>query len=105
MEELLEYLKKQPKEILQWLVFELMASNKLSFADLAEAHVAYLDKLKKQETEELMTLRSKIVSMWCDNKKNFGRNMVKLIQEGKDNGWVNIDQEAIDKSKWNKDTR
>jgi len=102
MEQLLEILKHQPKEILQWIVFELMASGNLSFAELAELHVKYLEQLKKGETEELMKLRGKLISIWCDNKKNVGKNIVSLMQEAKDKGWANITQEQIDNSKWNK---
>ena len=61
-----------------------------------------LEELRKGQTEELMKLRGKLVSLWCDTKKNLGKNLVALMQEGKDNGWVNIDQEKIDNSKWNK---
>jgi hypothetical protein len=30
------------------------------------------------------------------------KSLVALIMEGMNNGWVNITQEQIDKSKWNK---
>ena len=102
MEQLLEILKQQPKEILQWIVFKLMASGKLSFAEIAELHVQYLEQLKKGETEQLMKLRGQVISMWCDNKKNIGKNLISLMQEARDNGWANITQEQIDNSKWNK---
>lgn len=46
MEQLLEFLKQQQKEILQWLVLELMRADKISFAEIAEFHVQYLNKLK-----------------------------------------------------------
>ena len=102
MEQFLELLKNQPKEVIQWLVLELMRSDKLSFAEIAELHVQYLEQLKKGETEELMKLRGKLISIWCDTKKNIGKNLVELMQEAKDNGWANINQECIDNSKWNK---
>jgi leucyl aminopeptidase (aminopeptidase T) len=102
MEQLLKLLKEQPKEILQWLVLELMTSDKLSFAKLAELHVKHLEQLKKGETEKLMYLRSKIICMWNDRKKNIGSHLVSLMQEAKDKGWANISQEQINNSKWNK---
>lgn len=102
MEQLLEILKQQPKEILQWLVLELIKDGKLSFAEIAELHVQYLEQLKKGESEKLMKLRGQVISMWCDSKKNIGKNLVSLIQEAKDTGWANINQEDIDNSKWNK---
>ena len=102
MEQILELLKQQRKEVLSWLVLELMRDGKLSFAEIAELHVQYLEQLKKGETEELMKLRGKVVCIWCDNKKNIGKNLVSLMQEAKDKGWANLTQEQIDNSKWNK---
>ena len=102
MEQLLELLKQQPKEILQWIVLELMKDNKLSFTDIAETHVKYLEMLKRGEEEELMYLRSKVIDLWCGTKKDLPKSLVALITEGMNEGWVNITQEQIDKSKWNK---
>ena len=102
MKELLEILKQQPKEVLQWLVLELMRDDKLSFADIAELHVKYLEQLKKGETEELMKLRSEVISLWCGTKKELPSKLVSLITEGMNKGWVNITQEQINNSKWNR---
>lgn len=102
LDHLLDLLKQQPKEILQWVILELMRDNKLSFADIATTHVEYLEMLRKGETERLINLRSKVIDLWCGTKKELPSKLVSLIQEGKDNGWVNITQEKIDNSKWNK---
>lgn len=102
MEQLLELLKQQPKEVLQWLILELMKEGKLSFTDIAETHVKYLKMLKKGESEKLMNLRTKVIDLWCGTKKDLPKSLVALITEGMNEGWVNITQEQIDKSKWNK---
>lgn len=102
MEQLLEILKNQPKEILQWIVLELMQDNKLSFAEIAELHVQYLEMLRQGQTEKLMRLRSKVIDLWCGTKKDLPSKLVTLMQQGKDEGWANITQEQIDNSKWNK---
>ena len=102
MEQLLELMKNQPKEILQWVVFELMKCDKLSFTDIAELHVKYLEMLKRGQNEKLMNLRTKVIDLWCGTKKELPSKLVTLIQEGKNNGWVNISQEQIDNSKWNR---
>ena len=102
MDELYNQLSKLPKEYLEYFILKLMEDDKISFSDLATIHTQYLEMLKKGETKELMKLRGKLVSLWCDTKKNLGKNLIALMQEGKDNGWVNIDQEKIDNSKWNK---
>ena len=102
MEELLELLKHQPKEILHWLILELMKANAISFTDIADAHNRYLQMLQKKEMKELIQLRSKVISLWTGTKKELPKSLVVLMQEAKDNGWANISQEDIDKSKWNK---
>lgn len=102
MEELINVLKKQPKEILQYIVFELMVSEVLSFTDVAEMHNEYLQTLRRQESKELSHLRSQVLSLWCGTKKDLGKALTALIQEGRDKGWANISQEAINNSKWNK---
>ena len=102
MLELLELLKKQPKEILHWIILELMREGAISFTEIAETHNKYLQMLQKKEMEELMVLRGKIIGLWCGTKKELPKSLVALIQEAKDNGWANISQEDIDKSKWNK---
>ena len=79
-----------------------MLEDKISFADLAKTHVEFLEKVKKGETEKLMNLRGKVIDLWCGTKKELPKKLVSLMQEARDNGWANINQEQIDNSKWNK---
>lgn len=102
MEQILELLKSQPKEVLQWIVLELMRDDKLSFADIAELHVKYLEMLRKWQTDKLVHLRSQVIDIWCGTKKELPSKLISLMQQGKDEGWANITQEQIDNSKWNK---
>lgn len=102
MEDLLELLKHQPKEILHWMILELMKVDAISFTDIADAHIEYLQMLQRKEREELMLLRTKVINLWTGTKKELPESLTALITEGMNNGWVNITQEQIDKSKWNK---
>jgi hypothetical protein len=102
MKGLLDLLKQQPKEILLWIVLELMKDGTLSFTDIAETHVKYLEMFRKGDTEKLMHIRSKVIALWTGTKKDLPKSLVSIIQEGKDQGWVNISQEEINNSKWNK---
>ena len=99
---MLELLKGQPKEVLQWIILELMREDKLSFADIAQLHVKHLEMLRKGQTEKMMHLRSQVIGLWCGTKKELPKSLVALITEGMKEGWVNITQEQINKSKWNK---
>jgi hypothetical protein len=102
MKEILELLKQQPKEVLQWIILELMKEGKLSFTDIAETHVKYLEMLRRGESEKLMHIRSEVIGLWSGTKKDLPKSLVALITEGMKEGWVNITQEQIDKSRWNK---
>ena len=102
IDQLLELLKQQPKEVIEYLILKLMIDEKLSFTDIAKIHVEYLEKVKKGETDKLMKLRAKVIALWCGTKKELPSKLVSLMQEAKDNGWANITQEQIDNSKWNR---
>lgn len=102
MEELIKYLKQLDKEWLLCIIYELMQEGKFSFTELAELHVKHLEALKKGEAEKLVNLRSQVIDLWHSNKKDVGSKLTTLMQEAKDNGWANISQEQINKSKWNK---
>ena len=74
MEELLELLKHQPKEILHWLILELMKADAISFTEIAEAHNKYLQMLQKKEMEELMKdFAPKFDSLILSNSQNIGK--------------------------------
>lgn len=99
---LLEILKSLPKEILHQLVFMLMEAGCISFPEIATEHVRLLERLRKHNTEEMLQLRYKISELWCGNKKDVPKKLVAYMQEFKDRGWINLSQEQIDNSKWNK---
>lgn len=102
MDELLDYLKQQPKEILLWLFLELLKDEKITFHELAEEHAKYLQTLKMGETEKLQTLRSDVINLWVGRKKDIPSSLVRIITNGMNEGWVNITEEQIKNSKWNK---
>lgn len=101
-EKILELLKSLPDEIVEYLVFELMVCGKLSFTQVAEQHNKYIEMLKNRETDDVMKLRGKLIHLWGAYKKDVPQLLVSYIQEAKDEGWINISQEEIDNSKWNK---
>lgn len=49
-----------------------------------------------------MKLRTRVIDLWSGTKKDLPKSLTALITEGMNDGWVNITQEQIDKSKWNK---
>lgn len=99
MEQLLEYLKRLPKDILHRLVYELMMDGKISYHELMDLHIQNMERLRKGETEAYFRLQAKVMTMWCDTKKNLQKNLKETIKLLMDEGRVNITQEKFDKYK------
>lgn len=102
MNELLKILKEQPKEMLLYIIYDLMKEDKFSFSELAELHVKHLEALKKGETKKLVELRTRVLKLWCGTKKDIGKGLTALIQKGKDEGYYNFREGEIENSKWNR---
>ena len=99
MEELLKLLKTLPKEYLQVIILELMKDQKISYEDITQAYVEYLDMLRKGTSEKFLTLQSKLVSMYTGNVKDRKEKLKDVIHWLLDNGSINTTHEDIDKHK------
>ena len=99
MEEILKALKTLPKEYLQVIILELMKDQKISYEDITQAYVEYLDMLRKGASEKFLTLQSKMVSMYTGNVKDRKDKLKDVMHWLLDNGSINTTHEAIDKHK------
>lgn len=99
MEEVLEYIKGLPKDILHRFVYELMIEGKISYHELMDMHIQNLERMRKGETEAYFRLQAKVMTMWCDTKKNLQKNLKETVKLLMDEGRVNITQERFDKYK------
>ena len=99
MEQILKALKTLPKEYLQVIILELMKDQKISYEDITQAYVQYLDMLRKGQSEAYMELQSKVVTMWSGNKKDRDKNLKDIMHYLLDKGRINTTHEAIDKHK------
>lgn len=99
MEELLKLLKTLPKEYLQVIIIELMKDQKISYEDITQAYVQYLDMLRKGQSEAYMELQSKVVTMWAGTKKDRDNNLKDIMHYLLDKGRINTTHEDIDKHK------
>ena len=99
MEEILKLLKTLPKEYLQVIILELMKDQKISYEDITQAYVEYLDMLRKGQSEAYMELQSKVVTMWHAYKKDRGKNLKGIMHYLLDKGRINTTHEEIDKHK------
>ena len=99
MEEILKLLKTLPKEYLQAIILELMKDQKISYEDITQAYVEYLDMLRKGASEKYLTLQSKVVSMWAGNVKDRKDKLKDAMHWLLDNGSINTTHEDIEKHK------
>ncbi len=99
MEEILKALKTLPKEYLQVIILELMKDQKISYEDITQAYVEYLNMLRKGQSEAYLELQSKVVTMWCGTKKDRDKNLKDIMHYLLDKGRINTTHEAIDKHK------
>jgi hypothetical protein len=58
MEEILKLLKTLPKEYLQIIILELMKDQKISYEDITQAYVEYLNMSRTGTSEKYLTLQS-----------------------------------------------
>jgi hypothetical protein len=99
MEEILKALKKLPKEYLQVIILELMKDQKISYEDITQAYVEYLDMLRKGQSEAYFELQSKVVTMWYGTKKDRDKKLKDIMHYLLDKGRINTTHEDINKHK------
>jgi hypothetical protein len=99
MEQILKALKALPKEYLQVIILELMKDQKISYEDITQAYVEYLDMLRKGQSEAYLELQSKVVAMWSGTKKDRDKNLKDIMHYLLDKGRMNTTHEDIDKHK------
>lgn len=99
MGEILKALKALPKEYLQVVILELMKDQTISYEEITQAYVEYLNMLRKGTSEKYLTLQSKIVSMWAGNVKDRKDKLKDVMHWLLDNGSINTTHEDIDKHK------
>lgn len=99
MEEILKALKALPKEYLQVIILELMKDQTISYEEITQAYVEYLNMLRKGQSEKFLTLQSKLVSMYTGNVKDRKDKLKDAMHWLLDNGSINTTHEDIDKHK------
>lgn len=89
---ILEVLKQYPKELVLSIIYNLIVDKTISFADIVMLHTKHLESLERAESEKLIRLRSKIIHVHTDKKKNMEENINDIIRDAYNEGWVNISE-------------
>jgi hypothetical protein len=96
MDTLYKALSALPREVLLYYILQLMLDEKLSFTEITEQHIKYLEAVKKGAQTDYLTLQNKIVETWCGTKKREHSNLREIMRYLKDRGRVNITDEQLD---------
>lgn len=97
MEDWVKHLKQLPKQWVLDIFYHLLLDGKITFAELTEMHTKHLEDLKRGATEEMMNLRSRIISLWCSKKKDRDNELKEIMHYLVDKGQVNMTHQQIDK--------
>lgn len=64
-----------------------------------DMHIQNLERMRKGETEAYFRLQARVMTMWCDTKKNLPKNLKETVRLLMDEGRVNIAEEKFEKYK------
>ena len=96
MDALYKALSALPREALLYYILQLMLDEKLSFTEITEQHIKYLEAVKKGAQTDYLTLQGKIVETWYDAKKREHSNLREIMRYLKNCGRINITDEQLD---------
>ena len=94
---ILEVLKQYPKELVLSIIYNLITSKTITFADIVVLHTKHLESLERAENEKLVQLRSKIIDVYADTKKNMAENINNIIRDAYKEGWINLNEKDLEK--------
>lgn len=97
MDNIIEYLKQLPKQILLLIVYKLMREGKITYHELMDLHIKNLEELGKGTSDNYFKLQGEVVNLWYDSKKNRDSNLKAIMHRLVDEGRLNMNHEQIDK--------
>lgn len=97
MDNIIEYLKSLPKQVLLLMVYNLMRDGKITYHELMDMHIKHLEELEKGMSDNYFKLQGEIVSLWIDYKKNRDKNLKDIMHRLVDEGRLNMNHEQINK--------
>lgn len=97
MDNIIEYLKSLPKQILLLIVYNLMRDGKITYHEMMDLHIKHLEELEKGMSDNYFKLQGEIFSLWNDYKKNRDKNLKDIMHRLVDEGRLNMNHEQINK--------
>ena len=93
---IIEILLQQEKDILQYIVLKLMLGNKLSYSDITQAYIQYLESVKNGALCNYDELKGMVIKAYVDSPQNAPSHIKDIMHYLTDKGRVNATHEQID---------
>ena len=93
---IIEILLQQEKEILQYIVLKLMLENKLSYGDITQTYMQYLESIKNGALCDYDELKGMVIKAYADKPQNAPSHIKDIMHYLTDKGRVNATHEQID---------
>ena len=78
------------------LILKLMKEGKISYQDITDCYVAWLQHMKEHISDEYHDLKGRLISIWAD-KDNRMSNIKDAMHDLLDKGQLNATHEQIEK--------
>lgn len=95
VQQIIDTLSKMERVEIQYIILQLMISNKISYPDITEAYTIYLEEVKKAEIKNRQDLQNHVLDMWFGKKKDIKDNLKNTMHWMLDKGWINTTHEQI----------
>ena len=96
VQQMINTLSKMERVEIQYIILQLMISNKISYSDITEAYTLYLEEVKKEAVKDRQDLQNHVLDMWFGKKKDIKDNLKNTMHWLLDKGWINSTHEKID---------
>lgn len=93
---IIEILLQQEKDILHYIVLKLMLENKLSYGDITQAYIQYLESIKNGALCDYDELKGMVIKAYVDKPQNAPSHIKDIMHYLTDKGRVNATHEQID---------
>lgn len=80
----------------KYIILQLMKEGKITYQDVTDCYVAWLQHMKEHISDEYQDLKGRLISIWADKDKRV-RNIKDAMHDLLDKGQLNATHEQIEK--------
>lgn len=95
IKEICDALSNLKREEIAFVILEMMKDGKVSYKDITDIYVEYLEFQKKNISDEYQQLKNMVITTWCEPKKNIMENMKNTMLHLLRKGQINMTEDKI----------